>query len=1486
KAFSLMEAMVSIALIGLVSAVALLMAGGTVDSAKLTKLESDVSTVNQAIKVYLANGGDFDAFSTSAISLEASVEIVERAESPVAQMMADFSSEEEAIASSPSIAATAILDKLKTRRSATDAAAYAGFSGSMLDKRLTARIQSSGDASNGEHRAVWNPAELKFEITSEGLPGIDYFHLDEALAAVDFGEESREGSSIDLNVDSGWIWAYVDAPGTPRAPGPTIIPVTGGGGGSIPSPPNLNADLISISEDTVASTAAGTAPNVLANDIDADGGGLTITGYTSPANGALVLSPDGTIVSYLGNPNYYGSDFFTYTVTDNSGDTATATVSITVNPENDLPNLADSANALNEAANGAGPGSVSGSLAGSVSDVDPSDSHTFVGSAAGSVGTLSVAADGSYTFALDDSNPTVDSLSFGDSLMEVFTVTVDDGNGGTDTASLSITITITINGVNDAPDLLGAFAAVTERSNDMTPSTVSGNLVGNDPELTPLLFATTAAASYGVFTVDSDGGYAYNLDNTLAAVNGLRLGGTLTELLSVEVSDSEGLTAFSNLVMTIHGVNDSPIFATPPVAPIAPNDGTTVFGSIAGDFQDPDIRDTHTFSFGSPAHGTLSMNAATGVWQFLANTSDPSVIALAIGETLADSVSVTVTDAGGLSATTNIALTVLGAVSPPPTPLDPPTIATSAAEFVPTLVESIDVILTDPNPSGGTDSKVQYRIDGVSWTDYSGMFAITLASYPAGATIEAKAVALTAAYTDSSIASESVGVAAAPVIALDLPVIAANSIAFVTAATETVAVTITNPNLPTVSEIEYRVNSGAWQPYSGIFSLLITDYFLNGATIEARAVATDPAYSDSTIASEGIGGPSLEFTTYNLDINVGDSVTILDNLIHGSLVLGTHFEFFYEDTETWHLAEFNANTTVTTVASDLSGGNSGAGQYRISVRFIGNTDKEDWMEIRIADSAPNVFADFCASGLGQYGVVVMDGGEFKLSHEDAAVLGDVGIAPGSSWTISNGAVTGAFNNHPGTSGSGGDTQPGPGGDPISPISSDLSALATEAVDISNDAASLSATQTFGDIKDSATISATASDGLNVITLNKVALTNSAHVLTLTGGASDYFVINIAASVKMTGGSTWAITGGLQPSNVIFNMLPGSSEFSGTGGSSVESGGIILAPHSGTSVTLTGASVIEGTVIVGDGGYTATGGSQVLGSACGGGGGSGGSTTALDPPEISIDAPEFVVGSVETINVLLTDHNANPGVDSAMQYRLDGGAWTTYAAPFPITIASFPTGVLIEAKAIPLTAGFTESTIANRQINVAAPASVTTVVDADFDTSIAGSVPNWSGDSVQLYCADSDPSQTLVYFNLTDDIAGPATVVSAVLYLTSTDPSGTNGDFPAHEILPGVNWTGGGFTWNLAGNGLQTDDNELTAGPEDTSTVTAVIPGVSGTSDRKMWDITALVQKWVDDADDNNGVAILPPAGERDIFSSMEHAGVSVRPKLVIEWTAP
>lgn len=70
---------------------------------------------------------------------------------------------------------------------------------------------------------------------------------------------------------------------------------------------------------------------VLANDTrGGDPNVVTVEAGQDPANGTLVVNPDGESFTYTPDTNYSGADTFQYRVTDNDGDFSVATVNLTV----------------------------------------------------------------------------------------------------------------------------------------------------------------------------------------------------------------------------------------------------------------------------------------------------------------------------------------------------------------------------------------------------------------------------------------------------------------------------------------------------------------------------------------------------------------------------------------------------------------------------------------------------------------------------------------------------------------------------------------------------------------------------------------------------------------------------------------------------------------------------------------------------------------------------------------------------------------------------------------------------------------------------------------------------------------------------------------------------------------------------------------------------------------------------------------------------
>ncbi|MDF1740283.1 MAG: Ig-like domain-containing protein, partial [Verrucomicrobiales bacterium] len=340
-----------------------------------------------------------------------------------------------------------------------------------------------------------------------------------------------------------------------------------------------NDPIVAVADSAMAPADEVTAIDVLANDSDPDSVDqpLSITATTQPSKGSVTT--DGSHVFF--NP---GTDFaglapgdtevvtFIYTVSNASGEVENEVVTVTVTGPNDPPVAVNDSGAVNEDAT-----STVSALAGVLSnDTDPDvgsvltvaairtgaeaasgTAGTVGGSLIGNYGTLTLAADGSYTYVADQS--AADALANGATANDVFTYTVSDGAGGSDTAELSITVT----GTNDAPVASAESGTVKE---DVTP-TASGQLDATDEEGDALTFSRNSTGTagteagdngFGDFTINGDGTWSYILDNGNEEVDELAVGETITDTITYRASAGGG-TDTETITVTIEGTNDGPV---------------------------------------------------------------------------------------------------------------------------------------------------------------------------------------------------------------------------------------------------------------------------------------------------------------------------------------------------------------------------------------------------------------------------------------------------------------------------------------------------------------------------------------------------------------------------------------------------------------------------------------------------------------------------------------------------------------------------------------------------------------------------------------------------------------------------------------------------------------------------------------------------------------------------------------------------------------
>ncbi|MFN3408277.1 MAG: Ig-like domain-containing protein [Limisphaerales bacterium] len=226
-------------------------------------------------------------------------------------------------------------------------------------------------------------------------------------------------------------------------------------------PPQALAQSVTTPEDV--------ARTITLTGSDADNDPLTFAIVTPPTNGTLTGTPPN--VTYRPATNFFGSDSFTFRVSDGKTNSAPATVSITVTPVNDRPvALAQSITTLEDTP-------VAVTLAGFDVDGDP---LTFLIVAQPTKGTLS----GTPPNLLYTPNPNANGA-------DSFTFRVNDGLTNSATATVSISITP----VNDAP--VAIAQSVTTDRNVARAITLTGSDVDGDPLTYTLLTQPTLGTLSG-----------------------------------------------------------------------------------------------------------------------------------------------------------------------------------------------------------------------------------------------------------------------------------------------------------------------------------------------------------------------------------------------------------------------------------------------------------------------------------------------------------------------------------------------------------------------------------------------------------------------------------------------------------------------------------------------------------------------------------------------------------------------------------------------------------------------------------------------------------------------------------------------------------------------------------------------------------------------------------------------------------------------------
>ncbi|WP_085899332.1 VCBS domain-containing protein [Kiloniella majae] len=292
-----------------------------------------------------------------------------------------------------------------------------------------------------------------------------------------------------------------------------------------------------------------------------------------------------------------------------------------------------------------------------------------------------------WSFTVADS--AVNHLAAGESLTQVYTVTVDDGHSGTTQQD----VMITLHGTNDAPVITSEASegTVTEMRDgaigeNQTEHRATGTISFSDADITDdhrITFTADQENYLGRFSPvlnQSDGTINWTFSVEDSALNYLGREESLTQIYRVTIEDGNGGSVTENVVITIEGANDQPVVVSgetsgsiDEIADQQQGENNTELsteGSIH--FTDDDLSDEHQviFTAGEGSGNYLGrftpvMDQDNKVVNWTFTVDDADLDHLAEGETLTQTYEVAIRDGNGAPLIQEVVITITGSNDAP-----------------------------------------------------------------------------------------------------------------------------------------------------------------------------------------------------------------------------------------------------------------------------------------------------------------------------------------------------------------------------------------------------------------------------------------------------------------------------------------------------------------------------------------------------------------------------------------------------------------------------------------------------------------------------------------------------------------------------------------------------------------------------------------------------------------------------------------------------
>ncbi|MDR7090925.1 retention module-containing protein [Cellvibrio fibrivorans] len=450
-----------------------------------------------------------------------------------------------------------------------------------------------------------------------------------------------------------------------------VVTISDGNGGTTTS--NV---VIVVTPDNDAPTAADlnlttdeNAPvngAISANDPDGDALSYTVTG--NPAQGTVVLNPVTGTFTYTPNAGYNGSDSFVVIVSDGNGGSTTSTVTIGVNPVNDAP--VANADSINVAEGGVATTLVGGATSVLANDTDADlDALTAVLVTGPANGTLTLNADGTFSYLHDGSETTTDS----------FTYKVNDGTEDGNT----VTVNINVTPVNDAPVTVADSITVNEGGTATLLESGATSVLANDSdaENSPLSAILVSGPAHGTLTLNANGTFSYTHNGSE----------TTSDSFTYRANDGTNNGNIVTVQIAITPVNDAPI-AVNDTANV--DEGSSVMVAVRTNDSDPEGGVLTVASVSQGANGSVVIDAVTGNPVYTPNT----------GFSGNDSFTYTVQDPSGVTATATVNVVVKA---------NAPSVLVQDLDSAPEDNDVTGNVLTNDTDSDDTLTVASFQISGL-----------------------------------------------------------------------------------------------------------------------------------------------------------------------------------------------------------------------------------------------------------------------------------------------------------------------------------------------------------------------------------------------------------------------------------------------------------------------------------------------------------------------------------------------------------------------------------------------------------------------------------------------------------------------------------------------------------------------------------------------------------------------------------------------------